>query len=176
MDAQTAQQAHRDYMENRILSAEPVEIVAGFYQVAMDSLNAAIAQLREGDHFARARSVTKAEAAVDELILSLDHSVGASFTRTMADLYRYVLDQIIQGHVRQSEKAFREALSILTTLSSAWAGVRANVMAEKLATVDSISQTEEEPEPAQSKVDWSDPRSAYSGSGMGSEGSRDWSC
>src|SRR5262249_58543313 len=62
-----------------------------------------IAHLKNGDAFARSAAVTKAEMAIDELLLALDHSVGAAFTRTLADLYDYVLRQIIKGHSQQSE-------------------------------------------------------------------------
>ena len=115
-DSQTAQRAHRDYVENRIETAHPVEIVHLLYRVAIDSLNEAVAHLKSGDHFARANAVTRAELAVDELILSLDHSVDAPFTRTLSDLYGYVLRQTVAGHAKKSEQAFREALAVLTTL------------------------------------------------------------
>ena len=55
-DVQADSQAHRDYLESRILSAHPVEVVHMLYQVAIDSLNAAIACLRTGDNFGRSRA------------------------------------------------------------------------------------------------------------------------
>ena len=45
-DSQTLQRAHRDYQESRILSAHPVEVVHMLYQVAIDNLTAAIANLK----------------------------------------------------------------------------------------------------------------------------------
>ena len=39
------------------------------YQVAIDSVNTAIARLNHGDIFSRGRAVTKAQEAIDELIL-----------------------------------------------------------------------------------------------------------
>src|SRR5580704_1791604 len=131
MDVETVQQAHRDYAESRILSAHPVEVVHMLYQVAIDNLNAAISHLRNRDHFARSYAVTKAQAAIHELILALDHSVNAPFTRTLSDLYHYSLQQITQGHGKQSEAAFREALSILTTLATAWAEVKKRLCGEE---------------------------------------------
>src|SRR5277367_1455003 len=134
MDVETVQQAHRDYAESRILSAHPVEVVHMLYQVAIDNLNAAISHLRNQDHFARSYAVTKAQAAIHELILALDHSVNAPFTRTLSDLYHYSLQQITQGHGKQSEAAFREALSILTTLASAWAEVKNRLCGDEEST------------------------------------------
>ena len=120
MDDQFAQQAHRDYIENRVFSAHPVERVQMLYDVAIASVNTAIARFKDGDIFARGRAVTKAHEAVDELILALDHSVGASFTHTLAELYGYVQRQLVAGHAQKSEEAFKNALSVLTTLADAW--------------------------------------------------------
>ena len=69
MDGQRTQQAHKDYVANQVFSAHPAERVYLLYQVAIDSVNAAIARLKDGDIFARGRAVNKAHEAVDELIM-----------------------------------------------------------------------------------------------------------
>ena len=107
-------------LENRVFSAHPAERVYMLYQMAIESVNTAIARLKDGDIFARGRAVNKAHEAVDELILALDHSVGANFTHTLADLYDYVQRQLVTGHRQKSEEAFRQALAVLTTLTDAW--------------------------------------------------------
>jgi flagellar secretion chaperone FliS len=164
-DAQADSQIHRDYMENRILSAPPVEIVQMLYQVAIDNLNTAIAYLKTGDNLGRSRAVTKAQQAVDELLFALDHAAGASFSRNLADLYNYVRREIIAGHTRRSERAFRNALGVLTILSEGWSEVRTRVLGEhatpeeqpsEAARVTQISQLYSDParDPATPR-DWS---------------------
>ena len=98
----------------------PLNACRCYIDVAIASVNTAIARFRDGDIFARGRAVTKAHEAVDELILALDHSVGASFTHTLAELYGYVQRQLVAGHSQKSEEAFKNALSVLTTLADAW--------------------------------------------------------
>src|SRR5579862_3586564 len=144
MDDRILSLANREYLESRILSTPPTEIVQMLYQVAIDQINTAIDCLKSGDAFARARAVTKAEEAVDELILSLDHSVGASFTKSLADLYAYVLRQIVAGHSRQSEQAFRDALTILTSLADTWTKVRANLAAQNATDEAAIATIDDE--------------------------------
>jgi flagellar protein FliS len=168
IDPQTLNRAHRDYLESRVLSAHPVEIVQMLYQVAIDNLNAAIAHLKNGDRFARSYAVSRAEEALAELSNALDHSVNATFTRSLADLYDYALRQIIMGHARQSEKPFQEALSILTTLASAWDGVRAEV-------INKPAEPIVEEEPAEVSVPVKAPSSPYAES-VEPVLSRDWSC
>jgi flagellar protein FliS len=173
-DSQTLQRAHRDYMESRILSAHPVEVVHMLYQVAIDNLNAAIAHLKNEDRPARSYAVTRAEEAVHELVLALDHSVNAPYTHTLASLYGYVLQQIVNGNARQSEQPFWEALSILNTLSSAWAEVKAQVCtAAALAESNSYVETEQEPEP---QMESRGPSTAYSQTLADSSPSLEWSC
>src|ERR1700722_9870 len=154
MDDQFAQQAHRDYIENRVFSAHPVERVQMLYDVAIASVNTAIARFRDGDIFARGRAVTQAHEAVDELILALDHSVGASFTHTLAELYGYVQRQLVAGHSQKSEEAFHKALSVLTTLAEAWKEVVIRTCGSGAAPVEPTAQ-----EPTGN----SQPRSAYDG-------------
>jgi flagellar biosynthetic protein FliS len=164
MDDRILSQANREYLESRILSLPPTEIVQMLYRVAIDNLNAAIGFLSTGDAFARARAVTKAEEAVDELILSLDHSVGASFTKSLADLYAYCLRQIVAGHARQSEQAFRDALTILTSLADTWTKVRENLAAQNAVDEAAVQEVERA----------STPDSPYAACPV-SRGSRDWS-
>ena len=169
MDDQFAQQAHRDYIENRVFSAHPAERVQMLYDVAIASVNTAIARFKDGDIFARGRAVTKAHEAVDELILALDHSVGASFTHTLAELYGYVQRQLVAGHSQKSEEAFHKALSVLTTLADAWKEVVARTCGSGSTHAEPTPQAETETETSPS----------HSGSDgvpqMATTSSRDWS-
>ena len=121
------QQAQREYLESRILSAQPSELIEMLYQMAIQSLKKSVSHLKSGDAMARSREVTRAQEAVNELMAALDHSVGASFTQTLAALYSYVQQQTLKGHAGPSEEAFHRAIGILTTLQEGWNGVRADL-------------------------------------------------
>jgi flagellar protein FliS len=177
MDAKQLQNVQRSYAEGRVLSAHPVELVHMLYQVAIDNLNAAIAHLKNRDAFARAYAVSKAEEAVGELVLSLDHSVNAPFTHTLSELYGYVMQRIVDGHARQSEQAFQEALSILTTLAETWAEVKRRVCSEHPGA-DASAEPLASPEPVvdEAPAEVSDRYAAYSEALPAAVGSRDWSC
>jgi flagellar protein FliS len=181
-DAQSAQRAYRDYLESRVANAHPVEIVHMLYRVAIDNLNLAVTHLNAGDAFARARAVTKAELAVNELTLALDHTVGAPFTRTLADLYDYVLRQTIQGHGKKDEQAFRDALAILTTLAEGWDGVRQKVCGENSGVESTSAPSVEREAPAPrtqeviAGVGLASRFAAYSQTPVAVAEARDWSC
>src|SRR5579863_8327826 len=166
-DGQFAQDAHRTYVENRVFSAHPAERVYMLYQVAIDSVNVAIARLKDGDIFARGRAVNKAHEAVDELNLALDHSAGANFTHTLAELYDYIQRQLVKGHSQKSEEAFRQALSVLTTLTEAWQQVVERTCGSGLANSDlqasSSYEVPEEARVAEAAVEVFQPYAAYGG-------------
>jgi flagellar protein FliS len=171
MELTTTERFRRDYVETRILSAHPVEIVAMLYEVAIESLNEAIGHLKTGDRRARSKAVTRAEEAIQELLFALDHSVFPSFSRTTAGLYQYALSRMVAGHAKESEAAFQEALTVLKPLGSAWAEVKTQICNEpKAAEAPAV----EHPQAPDSEV-FSDPYSAYRQS-AGASLSRDWSC
>ncbi len=142
--ADSMAQALRGYKESRILSARPVEIVEMLYQVAIDNLEDAVRYLKTGEAMERANAVSNAQEAVNELMLALDHSVGASFTRTLAALYAYVQHQTIVGHASQSEAAFEKAKAVLNTLLEGWVGVREKTLASESAAVAPVARPETE--------------------------------
>jgi len=178
MDDQRTQQAHKDYVANQVFSAHPAERVYLLYQVAIDSVNAAIARLKDGDIFARGRAVNKAHEAVDELILALDHSVGANFTHTLAELYDYVQRQLVKGHSQKSEEAFRQALSVITTLTEAWKEVVERTCGSNLFSgelrADNPQGVPEEIPVAKTAAEVSEPHSAYGEVPPAQAISRDW--
>jgi flagellar protein FliS len=137
-------QAQREYLESRILSAQPAELIEMLYQIAIQSLKKAIGHLKSGDAMARSREVTRAQEAVNELMAALDHSVGASFTQTLAALYAYVQQQTLKGHTGPSEEAFQRAIGILTTLQEGWTGVCADLAKLHQAVAAPAQQSETE--------------------------------
>jgi len=146
------QQAQREYLESRILAAQPSELIEMLYQIAIQSLHRAIGHLKSGDAMARSREVTRAQEAVNELMAALDHSVGASFTQTLASLYAYIQQQILKGHTGPSQDALQRAIGLLTTLQEGWNGVCADLVKLSQAVAEPAQTHEpeqaEEPAPA----------------------------
>jgi flagellar protein FliS len=167
------QRAHREYIESRVLTAQPVIIVEMFYQVAIRALETAIRHLKSGDAMARSEEISRAQEAVNELMLSLDHSVGASFTPTLASLYAYVQEEIMRGHARSSQEALCNALSVLRPLLEGWSGVREQEMRQENAAPVDSELPQAQPLELISKAS-TDPRAAYQPELEST--SRDWNC
>ena len=108
------------YVENSVLTATPLQLVAMLYRCALDALGDARRCLASGDIPSRVGPVNRAFDAVSELSLSLDVEKGGEVARNLADLYAYISHLIILGHTQQSDDRFAEAARLLSTLSGAW--------------------------------------------------------
>lgn len=114
------------YLESRVLSASPVELVEMLYVAAIEAVGHARAHLASGDIAARGVAVTRASNIVGELVQSLDHSNGGALAADLQHLYDYVLRRLQAGHFEQSDAALAEVETLLGTLAGAWREIAAS--------------------------------------------------
>lgn len=77
--------AHDTYLEEKILSADPVELVCMLYQGAIDAVEEARRYLAAGEIAARSRAISKACDIVLELSSALDIQLGGQLSLRLAD-------------------------------------------------------------------------------------------
>ena len=114
------------YLESRVLSANPLELVCILYQCAIDSVRDARRHLAAGDIVARSRAVCQAVGAISELDGSLNHAEGGAISRNLGELYQYIKQRLTEANIRQMDAPLAEVESLLSTLYEAWkaAGVQ----------------------------------------------------
>jgi flagellar protein FliS len=108
------------YLESRVLSASPMELVQMMNGAAIAAVRDARRHLAAGDIAARSRSVTKACEIVIELAASLDLKRGGQVAVELSRLYDFLLGRLMDGNATQTDGPLAEALSVLTTLGEAW--------------------------------------------------------
>ena len=108
------------YIESRVLSANPLELICILYQVALDSVRDARRYMAAGDIVARSKAICKAISAISELDGALNHSEGGAISRNLAGLYQYIRQRLTEGNMLQKEAPLAEVESLLATLSDAW--------------------------------------------------------
>jgi flagellar secretion chaperone FliS len=108
------------YLESRVLSADPLELICLLYQHALDMVHEARGHLAAGDIAARSRAISRAIAAISELDASLDHAVGGQFSSRLAGLYRYMRQRLTEANLRQQDAPLAEVASLLATLAEGW--------------------------------------------------------
>jgi flagellar protein FliS len=117
------QTAYDAYLESRIESAEPVQLIRLLYQGALAAVRDARRHLASGDIASRSRAVSKAFAIVTELTASLDRERGGEIAVRLMQLYDYVQRRLLEANARQQDEPLAEVLGLLTTLAEAWQGV-----------------------------------------------------
>jgi flagellar secretion chaperone FliS len=115
--------AHNAYLESRVLTADPVELVRILYRATLDSIREAKAHLANGDIERRSRALTKAVCALAELDSSLDHDAGGKLSHMLAELYDYMQRRLLQANFEQAEEPMNEVAGLLATLLEGWQSV-----------------------------------------------------
>jgi flagellar protein FliS len=120
-----SQTAHDAYLESRIESAEPLQLVRLLYQGALAAVRDARRHLAAGDIVSRSRAVSKAFAILTELSASLDRPRGGEIATRLAQLYDYMRRRLLEANARQQDEPLAEVLGLLTTLAEAWQEIAA---------------------------------------------------
>ena len=108
------------YLETRILSADPVELVSILYEYATISVQDARQSLASGDVPGRARALTKAIAIVGELEGSLNREQGGEIAANLGRLYPYMRDRLTHANITKKDEPLAEVEALLKTLGDGW--------------------------------------------------------
>jgi flagellar secretion chaperone FliS len=112
------------YLESRVLTADPLELVNLLYQGCMQAVREARVHLAEGRILERSREINKACQIVIELATSLDHERGGEISQRLALLYDYMQRRLLEANMQQSDAPLADVLGLLSTLAEAWAEIR----------------------------------------------------
>lgn len=115
--------AHEQYLEGRVASADPLELVRLLYDAAIASVREARRALAAGEILARSRAISKASGIVIELNSALDHAQGGDLSRRLAALYDYVLRRLLEANLQQTDAPLEEVWGLLSTLAEGWNGI-----------------------------------------------------
>jgi len=118
------QNAHDAYLESRVLSADPIELVQLLYQTASDAIWEARRHLEAGEVRERSRAISRGSAALLELAAALDFERGGEVAQRLAQLYDYMLRRLTEANFKQVDAPLAEVLDLLATLAEGWASLR----------------------------------------------------
>ena len=114
------------YLETRIMSADPVELIHILYEHTLAMVQDARQHLAARDIAARSNSISRAIAAIDELDGSLDRQTGGSISANLANLYQYMRLRLLTANIQQQDAPLAEVEKLLRTLGEAWSAIRTN--------------------------------------------------
>ena len=115
---------HDKYLEAEVLGADPVKLVRLLYRGATEAVVAARKHLAAGEIRQRSRQITKSWGILYELSLSLDQERGGEISRSLAGLYAYMQNRLLEANLKQTDAPLAEVQSLLATLGEAWASAK----------------------------------------------------
>ena len=129
------------YLETRVLSADPVELIAISYEFATLRVHEARRALAKGEIAERCTAISKAIAIVGELESSLNYEEGGEIAYNLGRLYRYMRDLLTQANLQREDKPLAEVQSLLETLADAWLAIsNGSHKAAEASPVDEVPQ------------------------------------
>jgi flagellar secretion chaperone FliS len=109
------------YRESAVLTATPEQLVVMLYDGASRFLIQTAVAMREQRAGVAGEKLRRAEAIIDELLSTLDMSVGDIAQRLQA-LYLFFKDHLMAARLEQSAEKVEEVAGLMRELRSAWAG------------------------------------------------------
>ena len=130
------------YVESKIYTATPEELVQILYETALESIHRGIDAVACGDIGTRARAITKASSCVMELAGSLNVEAGGELGVRLAVLYEYILHELLEANVHQSAAPLRDCERVLSSLLEGWTAAIAQLERNAVQTSEtSIAPT-----------------------------------
>jgi flagellar secretion chaperone FliS len=115
---------HDAYLESRVLTADPLELIRMLYRAALGATGRARAHLAGGRIAERSREISRAWAILGELAAALDHQRGGELSGRLAGLYAYLQERLLEANLRQKAEPLAEVEKLLKTLLEGWEGAR----------------------------------------------------
>jgi len=108
------------YLENQVLAADPIGLVLLLNEGALGAMRQARALLQEGHIQERSSAITKSMQIVAELQGSLDLDQGGEIAQSLARLYAFTQERLIEANVEQKLAPLDEAYAVLSILHEGW--------------------------------------------------------
>ena len=108
------------YKEISINTASPAKLVVMLYEGAIRFLRQTQTDVLNKDFAKKSQSVDRAVAIIQHLQGTLDMEKGGNVAFDLDRLYTYITSRIFEGSAKLDQKAFEEAIHLLTTLLSGW--------------------------------------------------------
>lgn len=110
----------KSYQSTQINSASKEQILLMLYEGAISFTQRAQKALKSKDIAGKGRNITKALAIVNELMNTLDHSVGSPISKDIESLYVFTQDKLIEANLNNSIEALEAVEKILGILYKGW--------------------------------------------------------
>jgi flagellar protein FliS len=110
------------YRESAVLTATPEQLVVMLYDGANRFLTQSAVAMRDSRAGLAGEKLRRAEAIIDELLATLDMSVGQIAEQLQA-LYLFFKEHLMAARLEQNADKVEEVARLMRELRAAWAGI-----------------------------------------------------
>lgn len=107
------------YLENKIKTASPVELVIIAYEGAIMFLETAKELYQQKNYLSAGASVVKAQKVIQELRNALDMDIK-EISGDLFTLYRFMDKQLLKAHRKHDVSVIEEVVKMLSGLKESW--------------------------------------------------------
>ena len=108
------------YHVNDISTSNQGQLILMMYDGALQAVNQSIQCMDQKDVAGQSRFILKAQDIINELSLALDMKQGGEVSKTLEQLYQFILNQLIQSNITSDKVYLETVIKILSPLQEAW--------------------------------------------------------
>ncbi|MDN4606826.1 flagellar export chaperone FliS [Sporosarcina highlanderae] len=124
------------YQNNSVNTSTPGELTLMLYNGCLKFIHQAKKALEQGNIEEKNTATQKAQAIVNELMVTLDRSVPIS--ENMMTLYEFVNHRLLEGNIKNDGAMYNEAAEIITEFRDTWKQVIQINRSKQYANMDGI--------------------------------------
>lgn len=110
--------AYAQYNNNKVLTASPAELTLLLYEGAIKFCNIAMMGIEEKNIKKAHDNIKKAQAIIEELQATLNHSYKVA--EDFDNVYRYIYDLLVQANMHKDKEILERALTEIRGMRDTW--------------------------------------------------------
>jgi flagellar secretion chaperone FliS len=111
---------YSQYQTQAATTASPAQLVLMLYDGALSRVTRAEVALEESSPQLAHEHLTRAQAIVTELDVTLDRERGGEMAANLASLYDFCNDRLLQANITKSREGLSDVANVLQGLRDAW--------------------------------------------------------
>lgn len=110
--------AYAQYNNNKVLTASPAELTLLLYEGTIKFCNIAMMGIEEKNIQKAHDNIKKAQAIIEELQATLNHSYKVA--EDFDNVYRYIYDLLVQANMHKDKEILERALTEIRGMRDTW--------------------------------------------------------
>ncbi len=112
-----------NYQVNDISTSSQSQLILMMYDGALQAVNQSIQCMNLKDVSGQSKYILKTQDIINELSLALDMEQGGEVSKTLEQLYQFVLNQLIQANITSDKMYLESVIKVLSPLRDAWSRI-----------------------------------------------------